>query len=209
MGLVYKYLPFDCFLAFLCLSNLAGLPFSLGFFMKHFFLNVFISFNFYWVLIYLNLFFGALCGLFYSYRLFYNVFFDVKKARKAVYLQSNSKLLDSEFYSNSSLGGNLAIFFLFLVSYIVVIYYYLILTSVSNLFSDFDNLLQNTTFIYKNNNSFNKMLNSSFINWIVIFLSISIVFSSWRELAFSSTKVIYLFELVVFFIFFYFFYSIL
>ena len=209
MGLFYKYLPFDCFLAFLCLSNLAGLPFSLGFFMKHFFLNVFISFNFYWVLIYLNLFFGALCGLFYSYRLFYNVFFDVKKARKAVYLQSNSKLLDSEFYSNSSLGGNLAIFFLFLVSYIVVIYYYLILTSVSNLFSDFDNLLQNTTFIYKNNNSFNKMLNSSFINWIVIFLSISIVFSSWRELAFSSTKVIYLFELVVFFIFFYFFYSIL
>lgn len=209
MGLFYKYLPFDCFLAFLCLSNLAGLPFSLGFFMKHFFLNVFISFNFYWVLIYLNLFFGALCGLFYSYRLFYNVFFDVKKARKAVYLQSNSKLLDSEFYSNSSLGGNLAIFFLFLVSYIVVIYYYLILTSVSNLFSDFDNLLQNTTFIYKNNNSFNKMLNSSFINWIVIFLSISIVFSSWRELAFSSTKVIYLFEFVVFFIFFYFFYSIL
>lgn len=209
MGLFYKYLPFDCFLAFLCLSNLAGLPFSLGFFMKHFFLNVFISFNFYWVLIYLNLFFGALCGLFYSYRLFYNVFFDVKKARKAVYLQSNSKLLDSEFYSNSSLGGNLAIFFLFLVSYIVVIYYYLILTSVSNLFSDFDNLLQNTTFIYKNNNSFNKMFNSSFINWIVIFLSISIVFSSWRELAFSSAKVIYLFEFVVFFIFFYFFYSIL
>jgi hypothetical protein len=110
------------------------------------------------------LFFGALCGLFYSYRLFYNVFFDVKKARKAVYLQANSSKLNSEFYSNSSLGGNLAIFFLFLVSYIVVIYYYLGLTSLTNIFSDFDNLLQNTTFIYKNTNSLNKLYNSSFIN---------------------------------------------
>ena len=209
MGLYYKYLPFDCLLAFLCLSNLAGLPFSLGFFMKHFFLNVFISFNFYWIVIYLNLFFGALCGLFYSYRLFYNVFFDVKKARKAVYLQSNNVKLDSEYYSNSSLGGNLAIFFLFLVSYFVVIYYYLSLTSIFNLFSDFDNLLQNTTFIYKNNNSLNKLNNSSFINWVVILLSFFIIFSSWREVENSWFKFFYFFEIIIFFIFFYFFYTIL
>ena len=32
MGYFYKYLPFDCCLSFLCLANLAGLPFSLGFF---------------------------------------------------------------------------------------------------------------------------------------------------------------------------------
>jgi NADH:ubiquinone oxidoreductase subunit 5 (subunit L)/multisubunit Na+/H+ antiporter MnhA subunit len=35
MGLFYKYLPFECFCAFLCLFNLSGLPFSIGFFIKH------------------------------------------------------------------------------------------------------------------------------------------------------------------------------
>jgi NADH:ubiquinone oxidoreductase subunit 5 (subunit L)/multisubunit Na+/H+ antiporter MnhA subunit len=35
MGLYYKYIPFECFCAFVCLLNLAGLPFTLGFFIKH------------------------------------------------------------------------------------------------------------------------------------------------------------------------------
>lgn len=35
MGMFSKYLPFECFCAFICLFNLAGLPFSIGFFIKH------------------------------------------------------------------------------------------------------------------------------------------------------------------------------
>jgi len=35
MGMFSKYLPFECFCAFVCLFNLAGLPFSIGFFIKH------------------------------------------------------------------------------------------------------------------------------------------------------------------------------
>ena len=181
MGYFFKYLPFDCFLGFLCLSNLAGLPFSLGFFMKHFFFVVQSSFSYFYFLVYLNLFFGALCGLFYSYRLFYNVFFDFKKAKKAVYLQSNNKNLNSDYYSNSALAGNLAIILLFSVSYFVVIYYYYILLSFFNNFSDFDNFFETTTFFYKNTNSLNKLYNFGFINWVVIFFIFSIIFSSWRE----------------------------
>jgi NADH:ubiquinone oxidoreductase subunit 5 (subunit L)/multisubunit Na+/H+ antiporter MnhA subunit len=35
MGMFNKYLPFECFCAFVCLFNLGGLPFSIGFFIKH------------------------------------------------------------------------------------------------------------------------------------------------------------------------------
>ena len=38
MGDFYKYLPFECYISFICLLNLSGLPFSLGFYMKHFLL---------------------------------------------------------------------------------------------------------------------------------------------------------------------------
>jgi NADH:ubiquinone oxidoreductase subunit 5 (subunit L)/multisubunit Na+/H+ antiporter MnhA subunit len=44
-GSLYKYLPFECFLIGSGLLNLGGLPLSLGFFMKHFFL---ISINTYY-----------------------------------------------------------------------------------------------------------------------------------------------------------------
>lgn len=209
MGVFYKYLPFDCFISFLCLCNLAGLPFSLGFFMKHFFLSVFIQTNFFWLFIYLNLFFGAVCGLFYSYRLFFNVFFDVKKARKAVYLQTNNNKLDSNYYANTSLAGNLAIFLLFVVAYVTVIYFYIIITSPANIFSDYDNILENTTVVYKNINSLNKLYNSSFINWVVLFLIISIVFTVWRETETMSENYSVLGELFIFFFWFYFFYNIL
>jgi NADH:ubiquinone oxidoreductase subunit 5 (subunit L)/multisubunit Na+/H+ antiporter MnhA subunit len=42
MGLFYKYLPFELFVSFICLFNLAGLPFSCGFYIKHL---IFLGFN--------------------------------------------------------------------------------------------------------------------------------------------------------------------
>jgi len=209
MGGFYKYLPFDCFMSFLCLFNLAGLPFSLGFFMKHFFFLIFTQ-NFYLFLyIYLNVFFGALFGLFYSYRLFYNVFFDFKKGRKAIYLQTNNSKLNSQFFSNSSLASNCAILSLFIVAYLVIIYLYVTILDLSNNFSDYDNMLINNTFFLKNNLNLNVFYNSSFINWIVIILINIIIFSSFRARLNEETKFLSFFEFIVFIIFFYFFYIIL
>ncbi len=85
MGMFYKYLPFECFCAFVCLFNLAGLPFSLGFFIKHL---LFLGSNnniFLYYFVIFNVLIGAIAGLFYSHRLFYYVFFDFKKGKKAVY----------------------------------------------------------------------------------------------------------------------------
>jgi NADH:ubiquinone oxidoreductase subunit 5 (subunit L)/multisubunit Na+/H+ antiporter MnhA subunit len=47
MGSYYKYLPFDSIACLLCLINLSGLPFSFGYFIKHYlflglFSNVFV-----------------------------------------------------------------------------------------------------------------------------------------------------------------------
>ena len=164
MGGFYKYLPFDCFLSFFCLFNLAGLPYSLGFFMKHLFFLVVDKGAYFYIFIFLNVFFGALFGLFYSYRLFYNVFFDFKKARKAVYLQSNKNNLKDSYYSNTTLASNIAILGLFILAYLVIIYLYIIFTDKTNNYSDFDNFLINSNFYTKNNNNLNKAYNSAFIN---------------------------------------------
>jgi NADH:ubiquinone oxidoreductase subunit 5 (subunit L)/multisubunit Na+/H+ antiporter MnhA subunit len=43
MGLYYKYLPFECLASFICLINLGGLPFTYGFFIKHY---LFVVFNY-------------------------------------------------------------------------------------------------------------------------------------------------------------------
>ena len=63
-------------MTFVCLINLCGLPFSIGFYIKHLLvLGYNINTNFMYF-IYTNIVLGAISGLFYSYRLFYNVFFD-------------------------------------------------------------------------------------------------------------------------------------
>jgi len=71
------------------LLNLSGAPFTLGFFMKHFFLVSVIE-NFYrkiFSVIFVLL--GALAGLIYCYRIFYSVFLDYKKADEIIYLPLN------------------------------------------------------------------------------------------------------------------------
>jgi NADH:ubiquinone oxidoreductase subunit 5 (subunit L)/multisubunit Na+/H+ antiporter MnhA subunit len=68
MGLFYKYLPFECFVSLICLFNLSGIPFSLGFFIKHLiFLGLQLN-TFFYLFIIFNVFCGSLSGLFYSYR---------------------------------------------------------------------------------------------------------------------------------------------
>ena len=124
MGGFYKYLPFECFASFVCMINLSGLPLTLGFYIKHLlFIGLNESYYIYYIIL-SSLILGAIAGVFYSYRLFYSIFFDIKKGKKTIYMQANRKILNSKFYSNTSLASNLAISTLVLVSYIVTLYLY-------------------------------------------------------------------------------------
>ena len=120
-------------MTFVCLINLCGLPFTIGFYIKHLLLlgyNINIYFSYF---IYVNILFGAISGLFYSYRLFYNVFFDFKKSKKILYNQSNRNLLNSFYYSNTSLASNISILSLIFLSYVISLYLFNIFLNSSSL----------------------------------------------------------------------------
>jgi NADH-quinone oxidoreductase subunit L len=164
MGMFYKYLPFECFCAFVCLFNLAGLPFSLGFFIKHLLFlgnnnNIFL---YYFVIF--NVLIGAVAGLFYSHRLFYYVFFDFKKGKKAVYKYINRNNLYSVYYSNTSLASNCAILSLVFVSYVISFYLLINLCNINLSFSDYGNNLNYSNY-FNLFNSYNGFLfNLSYLN---------------------------------------------
>ena len=72
-----------------------------------------------------NILGGAIAGLIYSFRLFYFVFFDFKKA--------NRKNLNSVFYTNTTLASNIAIVSIIIVAYLVCIYMFGIFLNSSSL----------------------------------------------------------------------------
>lgn len=209
MGNFWKYLPFECFMTFICLINLCGLPFSIGFYIKHLLLlgyniNIYLSY-----FIQINIFFGAISGLFYSYRLFYNVFFDFKKSKKIIYIQSNRNNLNSYFYSNTSLASNISITILIIVSYLVSLYLF-------NVFLSFSSLGEGLN-IYSLNSSqyeeFNSPLlstinNIGYFNWFLLLIMILICLFSWRFVNFFFIILNNLTNLLIFIVFFYFFYNI-
>lgn len=206
MGFFFKYLPFECFSSFICLINLSGLPFTIGFYIKHLLLiGVYLN-NFLLYFIFLNILGGAVFGLIYSYRLFYYVFFDFKKSKKIIYNQSNRNNLNSFFYSNSSLASNLSIFGLIVVSYCISIYLLNVFLNKSSLgeglivstlnSSQYDEFLNPTNVFYNN---------IGYFNWILLIFIFLICFSSWRTiynyyLIFNNIYYIILF-LIFFFIF--------
>lgn len=199
MGGYYKYLPFDCLMCFIGLINLSGLPFTLGFYIKHL---LFVGLNnnmFLYYFILVNCLFGAFTGLFYSYRLFFNVFFDFKKAKKKLYLQSLSSNLNSKFYSNTTILGNLSIIGLLIVSYIVSLY---LLYSYSNkdlIFSNFSSYLIYSSYIDNFVSSKNFLYNVSYLNWIVLILLFTIFFTPWRKLSINYLYLNTFFTVIVFF----------
>ena len=169
MGLFYKYLPFECFASFVCLVNLSGLPFSLGFYIKHLIFMGFCYNIFFYYFVMFNIFCGSLAGLFYSYRIFFYVFFDFKKASKLVYIGLNKNYLLSHYYSNTSFLSNFSIFYLIIVSYAVSFYFFSIFFNKINFFSDLNNLSNYTNYynLFNTKNVF-FLFNLSFINWFVI-----------------------------------------
>ena len=210
MGNFWKYLPFECFMTFLCLINLCGLPFSIGFYIKHLLVLGLNSNNIFYYFIFINILFGAVSGLFYSYRLFYNVFFDFKKCKKIIYNQSNRLNLKSFYYSNTSLASNISILLLIFFSYLISLYLFNIFLNSSSFGEGLN--------VYSLNNSqyeeFNNILlltinNISYFNWFIVFFIVLIFLSSWRKV-YNFYNFYNFFSLFVFFIiFFYFFYNIL
>ena len=178
MGIYYKLLPIECFFTFLGLINLCGLPFTLGFYIKHF---LFLSLNFNFVIFYISFIFalfGALTGLFYSFRIFFFSFFDFKKSKKQLYLNYNSKILNSNFFSNSTLFSSFSIFSIFFFSYLINFIFLNKFFSNSFSFSDFlnFNFINSNFFIFVL--PFNILLNLNFINFIVFFFLIFIIFNN-------------------------------
>ena len=98
MGGLLKYLPFEYYCATIGLLNLAGLPFTFGFFIKHLLLislgdNIYM----YYIVIF-NSLVGAFAGIFYSYKLIFYTFNDIKKGDKVVYVTLNKQLYNSYMY---------------------------------------------------------------------------------------------------------------
>lgn len=148
MGGFYKYLPFECLASFVCMINLSGLPLTLGFYIKHVLFIGLKEQHIAYYIILSSIILGAIAGVFYSYRLFYSIFFDTKKSKKTIYIQASRKILNSVFYSNTTLSANASIFILVIVSYIVTIYLYsLTLNKYYNL-SDLKTISINNAYSY-------------------------------------------------------------
>jgi len=201
MGNYYKFLPFDCLMCFIGLINLSGLPFTLGFYIKHLlFVGLTQSiFLYYFVLI--NCLFGAFTGLFYSYRLFYNVFFDFKKAKKKLYSQASENNLNSKYYSNTTISGNLSIIGLLIVSYVVSLYFLNLYSTKDMNFSNFSTFISYSSFIDNYVSSKNFLYNVSYINWVVLFILFTIFFTPWRKTAIKNQYInfFYVFTLILYF----------
>jgi len=181
MGMFYKYIPFDCCLCFIGLMNLSGLPFSLGFFIKHLLflglnINIYI-YNF----IFLNCLFGALTGLFYSSRLFYSVFFDIKKSKKNLYYSNSNKNLFSKFFSNTTFASNFAIMGIFLTSYFFGIYFFYYYLSNDKMISSFFSNNEFLIFLLNFSSYFSFLFNFTLINLIILIMIVVIIFSVWKK----------------------------
>lgn len=205
MGGFYKYLPSDCFFIAIGLFNLGGLPFSIGFYMKHSLLTV-IQQNTYFNSFILTLcIFGALTGLFYSYKLFDYVFFDFKKSKRYMYSRYNKILLwkQHNYYYINSKNAVFAVKYLFIMAYIISFWYFLIMKNLSLNFDAF--LIYNSNFfdlILENNNF---MWNLTFLNWLIITLLVSICYSLWRFNTHSIKIYNNLFNVIIFSLFYIFF----
>jgi NADH:ubiquinone oxidoreductase subunit 5 (subunit L)/multisubunit Na+/H+ antiporter MnhA subunit len=209
MGGLWKYLPFDCLASFICLINLSGLPLTFGFYIKHIiFVGLKCNHWLYWIS-FSFVFLASLTGLFYSYRLFFYVFFDFKKSKKTIYFQSSRSVLNSKFFLNSSLAGMLSITGLILVSYIVSIYLFSSYLGFNNNSSDFTKVYENISYFFMKFSSYQFLFNASILNWIILSLIIMIIFTPWRSTNNYVNHYNSLYNLLAFSIFFYFFYSLI
>lgn len=182
MGLFFKSLPFEFYASFVCLMNLCGLPFTIGFYIKHLLIVGLSTNDFLFYFIFVNVVGGAVSGLFYSYKFFYYSFLDVKKAKKSIYETSTNSSLSSWFYSNTSLASNITITILIIVSYLISLSLFNFFLNKNSIGSGLDILSYysslNLELILP---SFSFLENVSYFNWLILLLILSLIFTSWRS----------------------------
>jgi NADH:ubiquinone oxidoreductase subunit 5 (subunit L)/multisubunit Na+/H+ antiporter MnhA subunit len=165
MGGFYKYLPFECYALFICFLNLAGCPFTFGFLIKHLLLTSFdLKFYYLYVFVYLNLIFGALTGLFYCSKIFFNVFFDIKRSKKIVYLNNQALPFsdynnDHMYFSNTTLFSNFSIFSLIIVAYLIIMYIFINFCNIDNLHTDISYNISTSAYFNYFNSDLNLLFN--------------------------------------------------
>jgi hypothetical protein len=165
----------------LCLFNLGGLPFSIGFFIKHL-ISLGVDYNIW--LVYLtmfNIFLGSVSGLFYSYRIIYFVFLDFKKGQKNAYRHINRNNYFSYFYSNTSLSSNTNIICLVVVAYCICFYIFLLFFKQNFLQSDLNSLYLTSNFFNLFYPCKGLLFNLSYLNWIVLIFISNFIFLIWRR----------------------------
>lgn len=183
MGGFYKYLPFECFVLFICFLNLAGIPFTFGFLIKHLLIVAFdFKYSYIYIFVYLNLIFAALTGLFYCSKIFFNVFFDLKRSKKGIYIANQNLPINSRdifLFSNTTLISNFSIFMLVFVAYVVIFYIFMYYCNVDSLSSNLIFTSNLSTFYNYVNADLNLLFNLGLYNIIsilfIIILSFSIV----------------------------------
>lgn len=182
MGSFFKFLPFEFFAAFVCLINLCGLPFTIGFYIKHLLVIGLSTNNFLFYFIFVNVIGGAVSGLFYSYKFFFYSFLDVKKSKKSIYDVAVSKNLNSFFYSNTSLAANITITCLIVVSYCISLLLFNYFLNKNSISSGLDILSSYSSLNLELVNSTKSFLeNISIFNWLIFLLILSLIFTNWRS----------------------------
>ena len=189
MGGYYKYLPFECCALFICFLNLAGVPFTLGYLIKHMIVAS-LDLNVYYIsyFIYINILGGAITGLFYCSKIFYNVFFDYKRARKSVYMNymflktiDRSNNLYSTF-SVTTLASTMSIFLLIVAAYIICVYMLINTCSLNLLYSEISgNLLTSNYFNFFLLSS-SELFNFGYFNTFTIFVFIFLTNSVFKNI---------------------------
>jgi hypothetical protein len=130
--------------------------------MKHILFEAVAKESFYDFIILTFLVAGSMFGVIYSYKLFYYVFFDFKKAKKFTYHKPLNEVF-SKYYTNSSPATYIALLFLMYMSYIIsgyLIFKYLINQS----FSPDNILVYQNEFLNVNIKMFNKVKLLGYIN---------------------------------------------
>jgi NADH:ubiquinone oxidoreductase subunit 5 (subunit L)/multisubunit Na+/H+ antiporter MnhA subunit len=202
MGSLWKYLPFEFYASFICLSNLCGLPFTLGFYIKHLILVVLDNDSIISLFVLVNIFSAAIFGLVYSYKFFYYIFLDKKKTNKYVYNEVNRFSLSSKFYSNSTLAPICSITFLIVCSFIISLLLFNCFLKKNSIGESLDvNVFYNFSYLELNWPSKNLLNNVGYFNWLIIITIASLCLNYWR-ISFKSNDSLFNFNfLILIFIF--------
>lgn len=133
------------------------------------------------------IFLAAFSGVFYSFKVFFYIFFDTKKSRNSVYYTYADELTCSNRYSNSTLGGTLAVLFLVL-SAIVISFFFLTWLYVLkiNVISDVSFFFGKAAAFSSYNFDVSALFNFKFLNTVICVFFFFLNFFKWNRVFFSS-----------------------